>query len=103
MVEASARRLRFRPQQQPKIRTNLTRVLLKSLVPIIAAAVVAMPLTSQPDKASAQSIQTSEPQCSARETAKTSQASNFKEAPAQAELTNTGMLIKVTMSKDRLS
>jgi len=35
--------------------------------------------------------------------AKTSLASNFKEAPVQIELTNTGMVIKVTTSKDRLS
>ena len=85
------------------MRTNFTRALLKSLVPIIAAAVAAMTLTSRPDTASAQSIQTSQPQCSARETAKTSLASNFKEAPVQIELTNTGMVIKVTTSKDRLS
>ena len=85
------------------MRTNLTRALLKSLVSIIAAAVAAMTLTSRPNKASAQSIQTSQPQCSAREMAKTSLASNFKEAPVQIDLTNTGMVIKVTTSKDRLS
>ena len=46
---------------------------------------------------------TSQPQCTARETAKTSLAWNFKEVLVQIELTNTGMVIKVTTSKDRLS
>jgi len=66
-------------------------------------AVAAMNLTSLPDTASAQSTQTSQLQCTARETANTSLASNFKEVPVQIELTNTGVVIKVTTSKDRLS